>query len=114
MRISDWSSDVCSSDLLIVFCKGNRGAQVGQRLVILLGQVLPVIMVKRPLVDRHSDIAEGMPIAVAGSQPVAELDRQFEESGRASCRERLGQYVEIWVVAVSLHKLKNKEKKMKR
>src|SRR3546814_14628466 len=39
-----------------------------------------------------------------GLRDVAELDRVGAEIGRAACRERVCQYVEILVVAVSLKK----------
>src|SRR3546814_5581541 len=80
MRISDWSSDVCSSDLYR--SRQAEGAARGQ----LVGQVL-------------ADQRE-MPVFV----PVGELDAQVElhitlldaedrKIGRASCRERVCQYV---------------------
>src|SRR3546814_5712449 len=70
MRISDWSSDVCSSDLLLV----ERGAG-----------------------DEHDgeDRAEGERMAQVGR--VAEVRhlalRAFQEIGRASCWDRRCQYV---------------------
>src|SRR3546814_20577656 len=75
MRISDWSSDVCSSDLF-----GELGLQLG----------------------------EG---GVAGAPRLHHLraevvDGFLVEIGRASCRERVCQYMSISVVAVSLTKKK--------
>src|SRR3546814_4940276 len=76
MRISDWSSDVCSSDL---FAAGDEG--FAQRPEILLGM----------------DQAEHRAGEDAGDQhqrdrrtPGAPGDPQI---GRASCRERVCQYV---------------------
>src|SRR3546814_9583681 len=69
MRISDWSSDVCSSDLV----------QRAEELVALLAPLL---------VDRHllrQDQAVGLAVDLE--------DLQAEEIGRASCRERVCQYV---------------------
>src|SRR3546814_4696779 len=68
MRISDWSSDVCSSDL----GKHERGC----------------FGVRRP------GSAFGMPLAFEcrGSSPCA-TGRDTKEIGRASCRERVCQYV---------------------
>src|SRR3546814_9107565 len=70
VRISDWSSDVCSSDL---FDRGHRA------------------LVRRPRVRT----------AAARRAPRPQRPAQI---GRASCRARVRQYVEISVVAVSLKK----------
>src|SRR3546814_14408802 len=92
MRISDWSSDVCSSDLvqdsrlvvLNAMDAAERGAEVLTRVECLSarreGAQWRVL-----LRDRRSGL-------------------QREEIGRASCRERVCQYVWISVVAVSLKK----------
>src|SRR3546814_17598375 len=95
MRISDWSSDVCSSDL--------PGRRRDQRLHVLsVGAHLP-----------------GQEPGEAGRrrdrrQPQWHLERSESRRrgalrrqgaiGRASCRERVCQYVSISVVAVSLKK----------
>src|SRR3546814_2570991 len=71
MRISDWSSDVCSSDLALIGCIPRPG------------------------------IARGSLKGIAGAVPgVAQYPsgcrfhpRCPEEIGRASCRERVCQYV---------------------
>src|SRR3546814_8246670 len=68
MRISDWSSDVCSSDLRSPLDRLLAGAQQLRRRTVLAHQVVA------------------------------------REIGRASCRERVCQYVSISVVAVSLKK----------
>src|SRR3546814_16732882 len=97
MRISDWSSDVCSSDLR---CEPDRGTfgHDEQR-------------------DRGEDRA-GEEIGAAAAEAtepgaVAHMadDRLDEQPGqrqigRASGRETVCQYVEISVVAVSLKKTK--------
>src|SRR3546814_1031314 len=71
MRISDWSSDVCSSDLL---------AGALQHLAA---------------VHRHTESAlqprDLAPQAVAAHAGILQLARQ--QIGRASCRERVCQYV---------------------
>src|SRR3546814_7848843 len=74
MRISDWSSDVCSSDLL------QRGDHLGAAGVA--GVAVEV----------------GAGEAVAGEEavdhrPHALADEGGNEIGRASCRERVCQYV---------------------
>src|SRR3546814_11522262 len=114
MRISDWSSDVCSSDLapaidmatgLRVFhlqcCECHRfGALIGN-----VGAVLTLSVGKRS--HNRSHIL-GQIQANQGADR-DQLTRQivtFSEIGRASCRERVCQYVKISVVAVALTKKK--------
>src|SRR3546814_13257811 len=83
MRISDWSSDVCSSDLGRfdfgrLAQQDDGDAPVARRPGLLRDEVL--------LVGAADDRGDA-------------LGRQI---GRASCRERVGQYVSISVVAVTL------------
>src|SRR3546814_19931053 len=104
MRISDWSSDVCSSDLL-----GDVALAIFQAAEARLDQ-----SVHRRLVppvhrdDRQPHLAVHEIGYRARLQYVFALLRQeavrrgHHELGRASCRERVGQYVSIPVVAVSL------------
>src|SRR3546814_15582962 len=89
MRISDWSSDVCSSDLL----EGKKlGVTNGEAPLILLPAFLKASNVDQSKVQLiNADAASKDVIMVAG-----------QEIGRASCRERVCQYVSISVVAVSL------------
>src|SRR3546814_12342854 len=92
MRISDWSSDVCSSDLVGArAARGNRhfglrGKEYGYERYFGAGRDA------RALVDDHVglDVCDAHPGDAA------------REIGRASCRERVCQYVEISVVDVSL------------
>src|SRR3546814_17949212 len=94
MRISDWSSDVCSSDLLRI------GEGVGHRIDRRPGDRVRdqhlVQFVKRMLGRPGGDeriqgrMVLGSPIAC--------------QIGRASCRARVCQYVSISVGAVSLKK----------
>src|SRR3546814_19284589 len=79
MRISDWSSDVCSSDL-----NGGGVARV----------------VKTPNIDALA--REGVNFTTAyAANATCSPSRAAMKIGRASCRERVGQYVSISVVAVS-------------
>src|SRR3546814_7050814 len=69
MRISDWSSDVCSSDLLLL-----------------------------PLAACAQGAAQGGDASAQGSAAVEVAEQDFDawlagEIGRASCRERVCQYV---------------------
>src|SRR3546814_14005787 len=109
MRISDWSSDVCSSDLVKRIQdseSGLYGAQVAGRVhreLRALGGVVP----PREFVfmDRA---AIGLGSVFVHLRAEINWHRLFHDQiGRASCRERVCQDVEISVVAVSLKK-KNK------
>src|SRR3546814_18694858 len=114
MRISDWSSDVCSSDLNLAL--GHRG---GQRTGVDVDDARTRV--------RFLGADRKLPAEPAARRSAHRLQRQREqargelfpcrdddvifggESGRASCRERVCQYVCISVVAESLKK-KKKEK----
>src|SRR3546814_3104940 len=77
MRIGDWSSDVCSSDL---YRRHSGGQAILAGVQALPGQVQTPIQ----------------------TQPEGILQYAFGQIGRASCRERVCQYVSISEVAVSL------------
>src|SRR3546814_16778486 len=94
MRISDWSSDVCSSDLLAPGFP-ERAAIGGVALRILRDGLCPGPDCRvQALVYSSSPLVQGR---------AGRIDAQME-IGRASCRERVCQYVSISVVAVSLKK----------
>src|SRR3546814_3245125 len=78
LRISDWSSDVCSSDLLAIARPVDRAAHIGL-------QRAPDAKAMR--VPEHA--AVGFLLQVEQVHLAAEL----AEIGRASCRERVCQYV---------------------
>src|SRR3546814_2832163 len=78
MRISDWSSDVCSSDLF--------GGPFG----------LVSLPHHAPGIDEGVAIHDFAHQRLVGGDDAAHLlldQRQFVEIGRASCRERVCQYV---------------------
>src|SRR3546814_9542812 len=86
MRISDWSSDVCSSDLL-----------KEKLLAAVRGQLKSVLIPRgnvKDLAEIPENVKRGLEIV-----PVGTLDEVLEnaltepEIGRASCRERVCQYV---------------------
>src|SRR3546814_15368775 len=123
MRISDWSSDVCSSDLIGDPARALRllpNPDGLQELNAPAGEHAP-----RQRNRRHEFAAQGMAVlgqrrlAVRRDQvgPVAERRdgvagprrRIVMKIGRGSCRERVGQYGEISGVAGSF-KNKKKEK----
>src|SRR3546814_12975098 len=105
MRISDWSSDVCSSDLLqhvdvvlpvaameadlhrleAALQEAPRGLRhrlgIAQSAGGSVGAHLVVEPAKQPVAGQFGDLAGEIP------------QRQVEQIGRASCRERVCQYV---------------------
>src|SRR3546814_17510919 len=140
MRISDWSSDVCSSDLASAAAEGKQFALLSREgslvinnlllttilALVLLGTLYPIVaeamgekisvgppyynkvagplalilclvMVAGPLLSWRKD---------DGTRLWSRLPLALFEIGRASCRERVCQYVSISVVAVSLKKKK--------
>src|SRR3546814_2371695 len=82
MRISDWSSDVCSSDL-------ERGMVDSERIAIIghsMGSIAANHMLMRGEEFRAVVSKEGI--------TSWNLDGYFDRKiGRASCRERVCQYV---------------------
>src|SRR3546814_4394330 len=86
MRISDWSSDVCSSDLRADVERGARGERGGSREKISLSGI------RRRGVgsDRQGLLAEHDPLDL---RYLGAGQRHRQEIGRASCRERVCQYV---------------------
>src|SRR3546814_19084652 len=106
MRISDWSSDVCSSDL-----DDDRHAHRGAR---------GAGWARRPRVPEDGQhvprrLGMGRQHAVPGNEAARLPPRRHPqpdgEIGRASCRERVCQYVWISVGAGKLKKTKTKIKR---
>src|SRR3546814_16152325 len=97
MRISDLSSDVCSSDLL--------GLPLTKRLVEALGasfDLWSTVGVGTVVILRFPPNLVGHLKPHAHRQPRS-APPQSAEIGRSSCRDRVCPYVEISVVAVTLH-----------
>src|SRR3546814_16842291 len=107
MRISDWSSDVCSADLLVDVLKAMGGdielidardvggepvADLRVRHSHLKGiavdpAVAPSMIDEYPILFVAAALAEGRTVTTG-------LDElRVKEIGRASCRERVCQYV---------------------
>src|SRR3546814_1912064 len=85
MRISDWSSDVCSSDLPPA--DGELGFQgIGNRRSAGRGQD----SIEGRRLEPAIGAVAGADIDIAVSQPPEPRLRQI---GRAACRERVGPYV---------------------
>src|SRR3546814_19742314 len=109
MRISDWSSDVCSSDLPGA---GHRAHGLGVASGLgRVGELRAAEEGEPPRPDRAgSRRADGLP----GTQHVPRPHEpaypggrvRSAEIGRAPCRESVCKYVSISVVAVPLKKTK--------
>src|SRR3546814_17647616 len=104
MRISDWSSDVCSSDLQLSKTERRIHARLKSRAKkdgipfnldvsdIIVPPVCPIL--GTPLVDRTG-------LKAGGNYNTPSIDRKDptlgyvkgNKIGRASCRESVGQYV---------------------
>src|SRR3546814_5880207 len=103
VRISDWSSDVCSSDLQEPAVDERAAASgLSESRVHVRGSLEPF--------DRASVLGSAA-VFVATSErsdwpwrviEALTVGTPIAEIGRASCRERVCQYVWISVVAVSL------------
>src|SRR3546814_10232979 len=99
MRISDWSSDVCSSDLSsnwlinrMVYCYVEFTRNVPVLVQILLWHGVIVTTLPHPR-DALSPM-EGVYLSNRGFYvPAPVFESGFWKIGRASCRERVGQYV---------------------
>src|SRR3546814_20619259 len=95
MRISDWSSDVCSSDLVDQHQIGPVTLLPLRILLLRTSEAaLQHFAHHRKIVARHCLCPFDVALAIG----------VFAETqiGRASCRERVFKYVYISVVAVSL------------
>src|SRR3546814_13877719 len=86
MRISDWSSDVCSSDLDSTFVTIVNARQPGAGTLVANTWINRRVRVEADTLSAFGQLNWGPKI------------------GRALCGERVGQYVSISVVAVSLKK----------
>src|SRR3546814_21136742 len=106
MRISDWSSDVCSSDLgsSPPCCEGADHAS-GRLMLKGRHAAIRPAAATRAAFDFTMLLLENAAMAQLCEilPPNPALSRRGE-IGRAQCRERVCQYVSISVVAVSLQK----------
>src|SRR3546814_21017965 len=124
MRISDWSSDVCSSDLH--YMESATAVDLVAERIRALGFPAPgtykqyAALSSIPETDGVPEAMEMVRLLVKAHEACAKTARSVfpiadksadEQIGRASCRERVCQYVEISVVGVSF---KNKQREKKR
>src|SRR3546814_12606699 len=102
MRISDWSSDVCSSDLNLQPPRGGDGpkATMSGHQRPCSAELTPRPHLAMRVIQKLVQIRPAVAVRIA------------PEIGRASCRERVCQYVSISVVAVSLKKKENSEERI--
>src|SRR3546814_17719071 len=112
MRISDWSSDVCSSDLG-EGRDGRIGGDAGEEIFARRDDLVGVAAKSETITEHHPhdhrECGDGEDLGqhrchVLGADEAAV--KQRKEIGRASCRESVCQYAEISGVAVSLKKKK--------
>src|SRR3546814_13404540 len=103
MRISDWSSDVCSSDLEKHY-PGRVSATALQNPDF--AAYAQAFGGHGERVESTEQFAPAFERALASGKP-AILHCLLDQIGRASCRERVCQYVSISVVAVSLNNKTN-------
>src|SRR3546814_1735113 len=94
MRISDWSSDVCSSDLHRRFA---AGIALGKTVDHRRAEALLVVEHVMGNVDLLGDTAGVVDVASGAAGAAAMHGRtvvvELQQIGRASCRERVCQYV---------------------
>src|SRR3546814_14933164 len=103
MRISDWSSDVCSSDLK--YAEGYPGKRYYNGCEFVdVAETLAIERAKKLFgcgfanVQPHSGAQANQAVFMACLKPGDTF--MGLEIGRASCRERVCQGVETWVGAV--------------
>src|SRR3546814_15258642 len=117
MRISDWSSDVCSSDLE-GFVEGGfadleaRGGlancEAGSDMFARLEELVRCDHWPPP--TGATSLASGLEACMGAlpDQIALKLGKRAEEYGRASCRERVSKYGWSLVAAVSEKKKKKR------
>src|SRR3546814_20361069 len=106
MRISDWSSDVCSSDLLVKRHQGVERAFVLDGEIVRAALAVPICQCASPA---QLGVSTWEWIEAASGLSRASVGRGLSilaKIGRASGRGRECQYVSISVVAVSFKKTK--------
>src|SRR3546814_14833182 len=98
MRISDWSSDVCSSDLIVYpFAEGLAGVLMTAHVLpwlsipvaLFIGSIGAVSVFKAVYIDKRTLKCA----CVGGSSKVPLGFVSLNEIGRAACRERVFRYV---------------------
>src|SRR3546814_15551970 len=100
MRISDWSSDVCSSDLLIerlahrpLLIDSSTIAPETARTLSSAAKAKGYAMLDAPVSGGPKGAREGTLRFMVGGDLEAFADADPVQIGRESCRERVWQYV---------------------
>src|SRR3546814_8826306 len=94
VRISDWSSDVCSSDLPNWYVVGSEGHRSRRRTTGTPDRGAAEVFLANFILEISSPRdAEPEQITVAGILQSYYDDHAAKQIGRASCRERVCQYV---------------------
>src|SRR3546814_3612471 len=91
MRISDWSSDVCSSDLLLLSAIRVRGVTL-MALSNKFGHMVLTTGNKSEMSVGYATLYGDMCGGYSVLKDVYKMT-VFDQIGRATCRERVGQYV---------------------
>src|SRR3546814_11317029 len=107
MRISDWSSDVCSSDLFggIVYDPSNYAQNVltaARSLQAVNNQIRQIENQAQSLINQAKNLTS-LPVSTLSTLQ-QQVQQTRQQIGRGSSRERVCQYVWISVVAVSFKK----------
>src|SRR3546814_15854584 len=108
MRISDWSSDVCSSDLsLLPLASESIIVRAPSPIAARELNIVDVASIGESRTSTIPDPSTGSSTVTSGTESkvgraASSLPGPAEKIGRASCRERVCQYVYLSVVAVSL------------
>src|SRR3546814_19175817 len=103
MRISDWSSDVCSSDLLLLAEREVARDQVafliepdkveqGLGLVLLLGRVAPEQVGKGRVAVRHRDQHVAHAVHLGIDARLRSEERRVGKECVSTCRSRWSSY----------------------
>src|SRR3546814_2667522 len=101
LRISDWSSDVCSSDLILLDRLALQAALVEQAAIFRLVIVVPAelreitqILEARHVPVQHDVFGDIGYVFLGFERLLLDIDAiDQRQIGRASCRERVCQYV---------------------
>src|SRR3546814_4408388 len=91
MRISDWSSDVCSSDLFSG--SSNPLVAAANSLLVLIPQIRATPAHPSPQLLREHLLDEVRQFEMRAQQAGIPNETILGEIGRASCREGVCQYV---------------------
>src|SRR3546814_3450297 len=84
LRISDWSSDVCSSDLLVPALRDELAKLGRDDIMIVAGGVIP---------PQDYDAVKAAGAAAIFPPGTVIAEAAADQIGRASCRERVCPYV---------------------